>query len=155
MGGELAEECELCGRAMSEVYVVSIENTDMRVCVSCSKGKKILYKEVEAKKAQSKPAMHKSVQREEEMELVENYGTVMHKARDEMQIPLKVLAEMINEKESLLLRIENEKTKPSVELTKKLEKALHVKLTQHESLESNARARGSSDRATIGDFIKK
>jgi len=33
-------------------------------------------------------------------ELIDNYGKVIREAREKMQLPLKVLAEMLNEKET-------------------------------------------------------
>ena len=47
-----------------------------------------------------------------------------------MGLSLKVLAEIINEKESFLARVENERAKPSNTLIKKLEKTLDIKLTE-------------------------
>ncbi len=144
------EECELCGRKMNDVYIVSIEGSDLRVCSSCAKGKKVVYKAVEERAGvPQRKAVKKT---DEEIELVEGYGKKMHQARDQMQLPLKVLAEMLNEKEGLLLRIEEEKTRPPIELTKKIEKALNIKITQQKSDEPKVYT-GKPGKATLGDFF--
>ena len=145
------EECELCGRQMRDAYIVSVEGADLRVCSGCAKGKKVLYKEVEERKGFGQ---RKTIKRtEEEVELVEGYGRKMHAARDRMQIPLKVLAEMINEKEAHLLRVEEEKPMPSVELTQKIETALHIKITQQKDEGPRAGTGKKPSGVTLGDFF--
>ncbi len=145
------EECELCGRQMKDAYIVSIEGADLRVCASCAKGKKVLYREVEGRG--SAPSRKTIKTSEEEVELVEGYGKIMHAARDRMQLPLKVLAEMINEKEAHLLRVEEEKTMPSIELTKKIEKALSIKITQQKGGDQNVHVGKKPGGVTLGDFF--
>ena len=51
---------------------------------------------------------------------------------------LKVLGEMINEKRSTLLRVEEEKMQPNMALAAKLEKALGIKLSEKESDEKGS-----------------
>ena len=138
---------------MNDVYVVSVEGADLRVCSSCAAGKKLIYKEMgEDRTAKQRSKTRKNG--EAEAELIEGYGGAVHAARDRMQIPLKVLAEMINEKESYLLKVEEEKTRPSIELTKKIEKALNIKLTVQKG---NDEPKSGSGRkgggATLGDFL--
>lgn len=145
------EECELCGRQARDVYIVSIEGADLRVCASCAKGKKILYREVEGRKGTGRRKTIKKT--EEELELVEGYGKKVHAARDQMQLPLKVLAEMINEKETHILRVEEEKAVPSIELTKKIEKALHIKITQQKDDGPRIGTGKKPGSATLGDFF--
>ncbi len=136
---------------MKEVYIVSVEGADLRVCTSCAKGKKLLYKEVEEKRG---AAPRRTIKKgEEEVELVDGYGKMIHSARDRMQLPLKVLAEMINEKEAHLLRIEEEKTQPSIELTRKIEKALNIKITQQRGDEPRVGAGRKPGGITLGDYF--
>ena len=127
------EECELCGRGTEIVHVIDIEGAEMRVCASCANGKRLLYKE-------DKRAPHKSsanpqvksqrVNKDDIFELVPDYGAVIHNARERLKIPIKVLAEMINEKEHFLARVESQKTVPPDALVGKLERALNVKLRE-------------------------
>ncbi len=145
------EDCELCGRQMKDVYIVSVEGVDLRVCQNCVKGKKVIYRAVDEPRGTPRKTIKKT---EEEVELVEGYGSKIHAARDRMQIPLKVLSEMINEKEAHLLRVEEEKTQPSVELTKKLEKALNIKITQQHGNDPKVHTNKSGS-VTLGDFFSK
>lgn len=150
------EECELCGRAMSDVYLVNVEGAELRVCVNCARGKKVIATYAEQKKQKGRPIVSTRPPREEDERLVENYGTLIREARERMRLPLKVLAEMIAEKETFLARVEHQSTMPSIALTKKLEKALNIKLIDMSS-DTGGQSRGSgrSEGVSLGDFIKK
>lgn len=151
--GDWMEECEICGAKTKDVYIVNVEDVELRVCTKCAKGKKIISKVIEGSKS---PKHVIKEQKNEPPQLVENYGTVIHNAREYMKLPIKVLAEMINEKETLLLRVEQQRTMPSLELTKKLEKALGIKLAEIEQQQNEGKTLGSrNDKITLGDYITK
>ena len=156
--GDLMEECELCGRASKDIYVVDVENVELRACASCAKGKHVIRIEGDQKPAQQKAKFSRPKPlKDEDMELVDDFAGAIRRAREGMKIPIKVLAEMLNEKEHLLLRIEENKTRPTIALTKKLEKALKIKLTQA-PIEETGQFKGGGKRAaepTIGDFIEE
>ncbi|MDE1871318.1 MAG: TIGR00270 family protein [Candidatus Micrarchaeota archaeon] len=146
------EECEICGIKAGDIYIVDVEDVELRVCTKCARGKKVVSQVIERPGFGRKRVAEGN---EDEPQLIENYGSAIHSAREAMKIPLKVLAEMLNEKETLLLRIEQQRTLPSVELTKKLEKALAIRLMEKgQQGENPGASRGSRDRATLGDFIK-
>ncbi len=148
------EECELCGENIDGVYVVNVEGVELRVCASCAKGKRVIYTENNTKKIDRSNKAYKPVSRkkEEELELVENYGERIRKARENMGLPLKVFAEMINEKESLLKLVEKEQTLPTIPLTKKLEKNLKIKLEQSGEMQIDKSGQKKSGSATLGEF---
>ncbi len=152
------EDCELCGRPTETVYVLNIENVEMRTCAKCAKGKKVIrtesYAEPKKAKMQATSARPRQVSDDDKV-LIEDYGFTVRRAREKMHLPIKVLAEMLNEKEHLLVRVEEQKTKPTIELTKKLEKALRIKLTEDAVEESRAYTNKVSESATIGDFVGK
>lgn len=151
------EECELCGNKTANIYVVDVEGVELHVCAKCAKGKRVISR-IEAESGKSAGHGSKKVQAqpkhsEEEAEVIDDYGKVMREAREKMKLPLNALAEMINEKETLLYRVENQKTLPTIGLAKKLEKALNIKLERSIPKVEEA---GHGDRkgsATIGEFI--
>lgn len=146
------EECEICGARAKDIYVVNVEEVELRVCPKCAKGKKIVARISEQKAAMQ---MQAARAKNEPAQLIENYGRVVHNAREAMKLPLKVLAEMINEKETLLLRVEQQRTMPSQELSKKLERALKIKLTDNSEPGSANVALGRADKASLGEFIER
>lgn len=145
------QECELCGRGTDEVYIVSIEGAQLRVCPSCAKGKGGVLER--PARQHSMATVRRAVSEEENEQVREGFGTAIRSRREQMKLPLKVLAEMLNEKESLLLRIEQEKTQPTTALRKKLEHALGITLLSKEEPNPAARApRQGSKEPTLGEF---
>lgn len=146
------EECELCGRSTKDVYVLNVEGVELRACASCAKGKKVVRTELEAGTKKKSVAASTRPLKDEEKPLIENYGAVIRRARESMKIPIKVLAEMLNEKEHYLVRVEEQETEPNIVLTRKLEKELKIKLTEESLGETVAYKPKKSDTATLGEF---
>jgi len=119
-------ECELCGKVIKgKAYIIKIDSAEVIACEECATGKEI----IRVIGGESKELKSKSKKVEEEKEeIVFDYGERIRKAREELKIPLKVLAERINEKESYLKRIEDQEVLPNEEVAKKLEKELGIKL---------------------------
>ena len=152
------EECELCGRQMNVVYVVSIEGVEFRVCASCAKGKKIVSEPSE-RKPNSNGSYSKRAQPESDDNgpaLIDGYGPAIRNAREGLKMPLKVLAEMINEKETFLSRVEEEKTEPPMALVKKLEKTLNINLiSATDKPDAKTHSIGQRGNVTLGDYTTK
>lgn len=146
--GVSMEECEVCGRESGNISIIDIESVELRACPRCSEGKKVIRRPGAG--AATRITMQ---QPKEEDKLVQDFGERMRKGREAMNLPLKVVAEMLNEKHSLLLRIEEQKTMPSVALTKKLERFLGIKLMEEKDIESTPSGQGKGGKATLGDFI--
>jgi len=127
-------ECEICGKEANIFYVVEVEGAVMNACAECAKGKKVIDK-IDLNKQENKNAKAEKAKESEESEIIEHYGEAIRKAREKLGLPLNVLAERISEKESTLLRIEQEKTLPSDKIIKKLEKELGIKLIEPKKAE--------------------
>ena len=150
------EECELCGNKTANIYIVDVEGVELRVCAKCAKGKHVISKvDTEEHGHQGRKPIPQSsaIKRQEEAEIIDDYGKVIREARGRMKLPLNTLAEMINEKETLLYRVENQKTLPTIELAKKLEKALGIKLERDASKAEDARHGDRKESATLGEFM--
>ncbi|MCL4362949.1 multiprotein bridging factor aMBF1 [Candidatus Marsarchaeota archaeon] len=145
------EDCELCGRQAETVYVALVEDVELRVCPKCAKGKKIISSEGHSMSRKGATAV--KTEKGEEPELIEDYGHVIKEARERLKMPLKVLAEMINEKETFLNRVEAQRTTPPEALVRKLEKTLSIKLIEQEKAGESGRTGAKGEKATLGDFI--
>ena len=151
------EECELCGRKTDVVYIAEVEGVEFRLCASCAKGKKVLRTEKTEEKA-SKNFKKAAVRPQEvkisreDMELVDNYSAIIKHAREEMKLPIPVLAEMISEKEHLLMKIEEGKAVPPLKLIDKLEKTLRIKLLKPPEKSERLNIKSPNKDITIGDI---
>ncbi|MFH1447648.1 MAG: multiprotein bridging factor aMBF1 [Candidatus Micrarchaeota archaeon] len=145
-------ECEICGKE-SNLYLVEIDRARLQVCFDCSKSGKV----VESPHTELRPSRRpttKPVRHTTEFEIVQDYGKRISEARNRMHISRSVLAEMINEKESFLDRVESERTLPTESLVKKLEKTLNISLYEEVGLGSGGLSGDQKKGLTLGDVIQ-
>jgi len=144
--------CDMCG-AETKLFKTLIESTEMNVCRDCSRfGKVISEVEVKVKKAD------KTKKNIPDIELVQviakDYAKKIKNARENQNLDQKDFAKKLNEKVSLIHKIETGSFEPGISLTRKLEKFLKIKLIkQHEEVRRKG-APSKSDAFTIGDLIK-
>ncbi|HLF54865.1 MAG TPA: multiprotein bridging factor aMBF1 [Candidatus Nanoarchaeia archaeon] len=138
--------CELCGKNTQLVRAI-VEGTEVNVCENCGKYGKVLRKPVV--KSTPKPAI------QEVLDVVtQDYAKLIREAREKRGLTQKEFAKELNEKESILQKIENGNFVPPISMARKLEKLLKIKLVELEEEEKQQAAKGKSEMLTIGDVIK-
>jgi putative transcription factor len=160
-------DCELCGRPIcGQASKITIDGAELLVCIVCSRlaqttlKKKVqepsstrislLKKEKHPFPTQTRKQASKK-QISDEWELVENYGRVIRKAREAMQLSQEELSQRIAEKASVIQKLESCKLIPNEALIRKLERALKVKITQPR-VETNLTEKiGALPELTLGD----
>ena len=126
-------EFTLCGRRVSVLNRIELEDSIVEVCEDCSKFGRII-KRVSNEKAY-KP-MQKSVnltgliKDEEEEHFALDYGKRVREAREARSLTLPEFAKKINERESIVRRIERQTLEPDEKLTEKIERFLNIKLKE-------------------------
>jgi len=158
-------QCELCGRDVRRTKRVIIEGVVLNVCNECAKfgvelgGKSPTkpvsppdYIRMRIENIKRRKSKRRDFIEEEEV-LVEDYGDRVRKARERMNLTQEELASKINEKSSVIAKIERYEFHPDKNLIKKLEKFLGIKLTEKVSPIKTS-ASGSSKTLTLGDLIE-
>ena len=130
--------CEVCGRKISSSPIrAEIEGARLTVCIECSKhGKIIREEEIERGPRTLKmpfismPSIQRKAQARVEItqEIVEGYDSKIRQAREKMGLSHEKLGKKINEKASVLSKLETGKMTPNNILVTKLEHALKIKL---------------------------
>lgn len=159
-------ECEICGKEINgKPITINIDGSTMKVCKDCSKYGKIQRQQNKPhtkskqtnRRRQSRP--YSSPRRTEpSYELVEEYGKLIREKREQKKWSREDLGKKINEKVSVISKIETEHMKPDTKLAKKLERLLKIELLENidgditESYKSR-----TMQNSTIGDIaiIKK
>jgi putative transcription factor len=129
--------CEVCGHKIRGSPIRAlIEGAKLTVCTECSKHGKIIYDEPALKQAPArrpftpilakKPAPRATV--DTTREIVEGYDSKIRQAREKLGISHEELGKKINEKASVLRKIETGKMTPNNQLVTKLEHTLKIKL---------------------------
>ena len=158
--------CEVCGRKIHGPPTKAlIEGARLTVCIECSKHGKIIHEEeVEVRqRVPSKPLTPVSfVQRkpatakvDTTQEIVEGYDQKIRQAREKLGLSHEELGKKINEKASVLSKLETGKMTPNNQLVTKLEHVLKIKLLvpiKEEKIQ--AFPKSPNRETTLGDLIQ-
>lgn len=88
-------------------------------------------------------------------ELIEDFELKVRNARESKDWSREDLGKKINERVSVITRIETGKMTPDVKLTRKLEKALNIKLLEKvDNVDLNQFISNSSGERTLGNVMK-
>ena len=154
--------CEMCGKKVSNLKTVLIEGSMLNVCPNCARFGKPVKPEIAATSVEiaqrlelrEKRLRTKNVFENIENELVDDYARKIRNARTKMNLTPEELGKKINEKKTIITKIESGSMKPDESLIKKLEITLNIKLmekTKTEKVETKKTGGG----LTIGDLIKR
>ena len=147
--------CYLCGKVEESLNRTLIENVELNVCGDCSKFGKVLAPIKRYTPKEQPKIIQKMELKKEKIELlVENYPDIIKIKRESMGLSQKDFASRINEKESTIHKIETGSLEPNLELAKKLEKALGIKLIEQYEERHETSKRSKQEGFTLGDFIK-
>ena len=161
--------CEVCGHKIhTDPITAIIEGAKLTVCVECSKHGKIVTQDDYTPKAKpttaAKPSAHVPIMIRKKpdipkvqitQEIVEDYSTKIRQAREKLGLTHEELGKRINEKSSVIGKLETGKMEPNNILATKLEHALKIKLltpvTEEKPQQQTAK---TADREmTLGDLI--
>ena len=148
--------CDMCGKE-TDLVVALIEGTELTVCKECASFGKILRKaKPTVRHEEKKKPKVKLPERQIIETIVPGYGRIIKKKREELGLKQEDFARKINEKVSLIHNIESEHFEPSINLARKIERFLKIKLVEQfeEQLSGKSKKLTSTDEMTIGDIIK-
>lgn len=148
----------MCG-SEGKLYKAIIENAELSICQECSKFGRVIgvIKQEVPRKIKSKTGTiheNKEPQTETMQIIVNDYAEKIKKKRENLGLKQKDFAKKINEKESLIQNIESGRYEPSIEIAKKFERFLKIKLIEDYEDTPEPQAKSKTDSFTIGDFIK-
>jgi len=163
--------CEVCGRKIYGIpFKVVIEGAKLTVCDDCSRHGKLTWEEEPKPKAAlrlkgPKPTFAVQIKKVpttpsgSTVELVENFDNKIRQAREKLGLSHEDLGKKLNEKVSLLRKIETKKMTPDNLLATKLEHALKVKLIVPAGEEKikvppSKMVKPINRELTLGDFIQ-
>jgi putative transcription factor len=164
-------QCEVCGRRiLGKPYKAIIEGARLVVCSDCARLGSISWElktprvtvTVKPPKPLRKPRLKTATMPqsplEPTLELAEDFGTRIRQAREAQKLSHEDLGRRINEKISLLKKLESQKMTPDNKLAEKLQHALKIRLlvpVKKEKLPKGLLATAPSKTITLGDLIKK
>ncbi len=161
--------CEMCGRPVHrrEAYIVYLEGTRLVVCPACYSriakraSKALPYTEAmrrpkpAARRPGPRPRARPRRASLDEFEVVPDYAERVRRAREKLGWSQRTLAQAVREGENVIKRIEAGRLTPSIDLARRLEKVLGIKLLEPVVEESHA-ALPPAERVkdiTLGDIV--
>ncbi|MEW6036410.1 MAG: multiprotein-bridging factor 1 family protein [Candidatus Micrarchaeota archaeon] len=144
--------CDICGKGPVRAQIL-VEGARLLACGGCMRSGKVLHRFDDEGIVQPRAAPA-SVEATEE--ITEGFGRLIKGAREKMGLPLAVVAERIREKESYLQALEHERFMPTVEVARKLEKELGIKLVEKTASVAGPAASGpkSFTPPTLADMVE-
>jgi len=160
--------CEVCGRRIiGPPFKAMIEGAKMLVCAECSNLGSVYWEaktEPRMKKISKRlsqpviaPRKQPSIIVEESVELIDDFGAEVRRAREKLGMSHEDLGKKISEKVSVLRKIESGKMTPDNLLIEKLQHALKVKLlvpVSEPKVPSKTLATSRPSPPTLGDIAQ-
>lgn len=146
--------CEICGKELKgSGFKIIVEGTELTVCASCKQFGSEKVSTAAQAGAKRVVIKKKKVSTDIEFkdELVENYNQIIRQEREKRGWSQEQLAKKIQEKESLIRKIENAEITPDPEVVAKIEKLFGIKLK--ESVPVVKIEKKSSLTPTLGDIV--
>ena len=153
-------ECELCGQSIKGRPVrIRLEGVLLLVCENCARK----YSEYIVRERGRRVGGSRSIRRTTrritrmtlvEYDIVEDYSDRIREAREALGLTRELLARSIGEKESVIRRLEEGRLVPTIELARKLERTLGIKLIIPQEEEAYiSPPSGSRFELTLGDIV--
>jgi putative transcription factor len=154
--------CEVCGQEIrGEPRRRIIEGAKIIVCGRCAQFGSGDWFQIQSPKYGNKnkypspPRRRQSEVEEAELfEIVEDYGEKIRKAREKVGVTVEELARTINEKESIIKKLEKEEFIPTPKLREKLKRTLGIELMERVEQVSGPISSKPRGLITLGDMIK-
>jgi putative transcription factor len=159
--------CELCGKDVPETRSTWVEGTQLKLCKDCQRfGDKVKSGTsesptkvvIESRLQQRERRMRsRDIYKEEDaFELADDYSKRIRDSRNAKGWTHEQLGAKINERVTILSKIESGTMKPTDDLVSKLEKSLGIILIEKVPLiKSEGKTSKSGATFTLGDLIKK
>ena len=172
-------QCEMCGADQTSLTTTKVEGAELELCSSCtdfgtevrdestgSGGSKYSTSSSTGKSSSSSSGSSGSggssggSTRRRDMfddmdEIATDYDDQIRNARESRGLSQEELADQLNEKASLIRKLERGDTLPTDEVQRKLERALDISLVEGESVEDADWDSGDSGTMTLGDVVKR
>ncbi|WP_435194677.1 multiprotein bridging factor aMBF1 [Natronomonas sp. EA1] len=175
-------QCEMCGAETGAPKTVKVEGAELDVCADCADfGTEVRTQQSSSTSTKYSTSSSSSSSKssgggtsgsgsgssgggssrrrrdmfDEMDEVATDYDDRIRTARESKGLSQEELANQLNEKASLIRKVERGDVLPSDSVQKKLEKALGISLTEGESEDSEWESGSSMGTTTLGDVVKR
>ncbi|KAB1196477.1 MULTISPECIES: multiprotein bridging factor aMBF1 [Haloferax] len=171
-------QCEMCGSNQASLKTVKVEGAELQLCDNCAQfGTEVRTESTssasskystssssgKAKRSSGSSSSSSSsskTRRRRDMfddmdEIATDYDSRIRQARESRGMSQEELAKSLNEKASLIRKLERGDIMPPDTVRKKLERKLDISLVEGESDDDSEWSGGGSTTTTLGDVVKR
>ena len=171
-------QCEMCGAEEASLTTTKVEGAELELCSSCtdfgtevrdestsSGGGKYSTSSSTGKSSSSSGSSRSGgspggSSRPRDMfddmdEIATDYDEQIREARESRGLSQEELADQLNEKASLIRKLERADTLPTDEVQRKLERALDISLVEGQSTDDADWETNDAGTMTLGDVVKR
>lgn len=142
--------CELCGKSDARLQII-VEGSKLYACQKCAGLGKVVGQVKSIVKVEKKLVVKEELPSET---LTSDYGPKIKSAREKLGKTQEELGQLIGEKVSVVQKIETNKFEPSIELTKKMERVLKIRLIEKsDAVMIDIQKARHEESFTLGDFV--
>ena len=153
--------CEMCGtRIVGRAYRAIVDGVEMVLCASCymklaKSGRAVLIREPRrrTRTLPRKPSPKPRRPRMELYDIVEDYDERIRRGREARGWTRTALAQKLRISEAMLRKIESGKMKPSIDLARRIEKLLKIKILEPVEVEEEEDYEREPGTLTLGDIV--
>ncbi|WEU40680.1 MAG: multiprotein bridging factor aMBF1 [Candidatus Odinarchaeum yellowstonii] len=152
--------CEICGKNAPKTFYVELDGAVLSVCEECSKYGNIVEenalrevkpkRKIEVTKSEVKVKSDEVV--EKVLDLKPDYYKIIKTEREKRKLTQEELAKLLNEKPSVISKIETGRFEPEENLIRKLEKFFNVRLVEVTELPASKPVFKSGE-LTLGEVV--
>lgn len=148
-------QCDMCGKE-EQLYQTDVEGGILNVCKACSRfGKVISIVRPKKEGSTETPSNIRQVIKKELVQvIVDDYGALIKRAREKLGLNQEELAKMLAEKESKIHKMESGQYEPNLEMARKLERQLKIKLIEQHEEAHDKQFKVDANTLTIGDVLE-
>ena len=146
-------QCEMCGKE-ADLYIAMIEGTELKVCKEDAKFGKVL-RAAYTLKSEKKEERQRIPKKELVILFDPEFPHMMKRKRESLGLTQEELGKKLNERTSIVHQLESGHMQPSIELARKLERLLKLKIVQeYEEKHVEGQGKPKSEMLTLGDLVK-
>ncbi|WP_411968415.1 multiprotein bridging factor aMBF1 [Haloferax sp. YSSS75] len=169
-------QCEMCGSDQASLKTVKVEGAELQLCDNCAQfGTEVRTESTSSATSKystssssgkssgssgSSSSSSSKTRRRRDMfddmdEIATDYDSRIRQARESRGLSQEELAQSLNEKASLIRKLERGDIMPPDSVREKLERKLDISLVEGESDDDSEWSGGGSTTTTLGDVVKR
>lgn len=143
--------CDMCGKNPEELIIL-VEGVEMNACSKCKSFGKLV------RRISKGPPVFKSKEIRRKVDVIPtikaDYSKLIKNKRESLGLSQEDFAKKINEKSSIISKLETGNVEPDINIADKIKKIFRIDLIEESEKIEPVKVHQKSEEFTLGDFVK-